>query len=57
MKKKLKKIITGVLTGVMMTLALAGCGAEKVKVLFTVFSREVGFGSRGAFVELMGIEE
>lgn len=57
MKKKLKKIITGVLTGVMMTLALAGCGAEKGNDLITVVSREDGSGTRGAFVELMGIEE
>lgn len=57
MKKKLKKIITGVLTGVMMTLALAGCGAEKGNNLITVVSREDGSGTRGAFVELMGIEE
>ncbi len=58
MKKKFKKIMTAMLAGIMMTAALTGCGGSESKNdAISVVSREDGSGTRGAFVELMGIEE
>lgn len=58
MKKKFKKIMTAMLAGIMMTASLTGCGGSESKNdAISVVSREDGSGTRGAFVELMGIEE
>ncbi|MDY3971113.1 MAG: substrate-binding domain-containing protein [Clostridia bacterium] len=71
---KTRNLIAGLLTGIMATAALAGCGetattsstssdsstsASKFNTdsEITVVSRENGSGTRGAFIELMGIEE
>ncbi|MBQ8166130.1 MAG: substrate-binding domain-containing protein [Lachnospiraceae bacterium] len=52
-----KKIMTVVLAGVLALTTLTGCGEAKVSEEITVVSREDGSGTRGAFVELMGIEQ
>ncbi len=58
MKKRFKKIMAGILAGVMMTAALTGCGGSGEKNdTISVVSREDGSGTRGAFIELFGIEE
>ncbi len=65
--------MAGILVGVMAMTALAGCGETtqspqststtssssdfKADSDITVVSRENGSGTRGAFIELMGIEE
>lgn len=56
MKKSLKKILTFMLTGVMLATSLTACG-KKNDAKITVVSREDGSGTRGAFIELLGIEE
>lgn len=56
MKKTLKKIMTAVLAGAMLTASLTGCGKSGNDAI-TVVSREDGSGTRGAFIELFGIEE
>lgn len=56
MKKSLKKILTVMLTGVMLATSLTACG-KKNDAKITVVSREDGSGTRGAFIELLGIEE
>lgn len=56
MKKKLSLL----LAGSMLALALAGCGSDDPQGIggtITVISREDGSGTRGAFVELLGIEQ
>lgn len=54
----MKKITSLFLAGVILTLLLAGCsGMEQMKNAVTVVSREDGSGTRGAFVELFGIEK
>ncbi|MBE5922612.1 MAG: phosphate ABC transporter substrate-binding protein [Lachnospiraceae bacterium] len=59
MKLNGKKILTGV-AAVTMLLTMAvgsmGCGAKNNKNI-TVLTREDGSGTRGAFIELFGIEE
>ncbi len=56
MRKTFKKIMTAVLAGTLLTASLTGCGkAENSEI--TVVSREDGSGTRGAFIELFGIEE
>lgn len=52
--KKAGKFFAVMTTAVFMAGALAGCGASNT---ITVVSREDGSGSRGAFIELFGIEE
>ena len=65
-----KKIMCMLLTGVMAAGMLAGCGGsstddtaadatttDAVTNLIDVYSREDGSGTRGAFIELFGIEE
>ncbi len=52
-----KKIMTVVLAGVLALSTLTGCGAAKGNDAITVVSREDGSGTRGAFIELMGIEQ
>lgn len=56
MKKSLKKILTVMVTGVMLAASLTACG-KKEDAKITVVSREDGSGTRGAFIELLGIEE
>ena len=54
--RKLKKAIIGVLASAMLMGAMTGCGKAASDDI-TVISREDGSGTRGAFVELFGIEE
>lgn len=60
---KTRNLIAGLLTGILAVSALAGCGGASTALSFdadseiTVVSRENGSGTRGAFIELMGIEE
>lgn len=51
----MKKIIGIVLSALLMIPALTGCGANTDSI--TVVSRENGSGTRGAFIELFGIEQ
>ena len=51
-----KRIMALGLAALMMMAALTGCG-DKANDDISVLSREEGSGTRGAFVELMGIEE
>ena len=60
----MKKIISLALTGILAASLLAGCGASSDKIEgfdtssdIVVVTREEGSGTRGAFVELTGIEE
>lgn len=55
-KKKLKKMIIAALGCTMLMTSLAGCGKEKSDAI-TVLSREESSGTRGAFIELFGIEQ
>ncbi len=59
MKKNTGKIILAAVTGLLLTAVLAGCGAGGFDPAgdITVISREEGSGTRGAFIELFGIEE
>lgn len=52
----MKKIISSVLSLTLLGLTLVGCAA-KTSENISVISREEGSGTRGAFVELLGIEE
>lgn len=69
---KTRNLIAGLLTGIMTAAALAGCSETAAPSQsesdskasgfngdseITVLSRENGSGTRGAFIELMGIEE
>ena len=49
--------MTAVLAGAMLTASLTGCGKGGANDNITVVSREDGSGTRGAFIELFGIEE
>lgn len=53
--KKFKKVLVSTLAAAMLMGSLSGCGASSDDI--TVLSREDGSGTRGAFVELFGIEE
>lgn len=68
--KKLKKVLSIIACGVLTVGCLAGCGADSgstdagndgsadtASAEISVISREEGSGTRGAFVELFGIEE
>lgn len=57
MKKNFKKLMTAVLAGTMLVASLTGCGNKGANDEITVVSREDGSGTRGAFIELFGIEE
>lgn len=57
MKKKFKKVMAVLTTGILMAAALTACGGKKADEKITVVSREDGSGTRGAFIELLGIEE
>ena len=54
--RKLKKAIIGVLASAMLMGAITGWGKAASDDI-TVISREDGSGTRGAFIELVGIEE
>ncbi|MBQ7916703.1 MAG: substrate-binding domain-containing protein [Firmicutes bacterium] len=51
----MKKMISVVLSLMLVLTVFAGCGAENRMI--SVISREDGSGTRGAFIELMGIEQ
>lgn len=57
MKRNFKKLMTAVLAGTMLAASLTGCGKNGANDEITVVSREDGSGTRGAFIELFGIEE
>ena len=59
-----KKLIAGVMLAVMSAAVFTGCGGEKKEEAapaaggkIVVISREDGSGTRGAFIELFGIEK
>lgn len=52
----MRKLVTVVLAIAMTASVLAGCGAKN-DTRITVISREEGSGTRGAFIELFGVEE
>ena len=58
-----KKVVSGLLAGMLLVGALSGCGSEKKEATgavtgkISVISREDGSGTRGAFIELFGIEK
>lgn len=51
----MKKICSAIMAVVIMGMSLAGCGNAGSTI--TVISREDGSGTRGAFIELIGVEE
>ena len=62
--RKMQKLVISSILGVVLLLGLAGCGSGSgsksgfdSKREITVVSREAGSGTRGAFIELMGVEE
>ena len=57
MKRKFRKLLTVLAVGALLTASLTGCGGNKANDTITVVSREDGSGTRGAFIELIGIEE
>jgi len=57
MRKSVKKMATMILAGALALSTLSGCGEAKGSDGITVVSREDGSGTRGAFVELMGVEQ
>lgn len=56
---KMKRILTIAMAAAIMTAALTGCGSSGFSAdsEINVISRESGSGTRGAFIELFGIEE
>ncbi len=52
----MKKLLILSLTAIMIVTLFAGCGA-KANGAITVVSREEGSGTRGAFIELTGVEQ
>lgn len=55
--KRSNRIIICLVLGIIMVIGLSGCGGADADNQITVVSREDGSGTRGAFVELMGILE
>ena len=55
MKKNIRQTLCSLLSIFMVAALFAGCGKTDDKI--TVVSREDGSGTRGAFIELFGIEE
>ena len=55
----MKKILSLGLAALLMVGALAGCGnnGSSINDTISVLTREEGSGTRGAFIELLGIEE
>ncbi len=61
-RKRIKKLLISSILGVVLLLGLTGCGSGSKEGFdttreITVVSREAGSGTRGAFIELMGVEE
>ncbi len=56
MKKNLRNILVGIAGLALISTSLIGCGSNSSDEI-TVISRESGSGTRGAFVELFGIEK
>jgi len=61
-RRKMQKAVISCILGVVLMLGLAGCGSGSPSSFdstreITVVSREAGSGTRGAFIELMGVEE
>lgn len=52
----MKKLLIFLLIAIMIGALFAGCGA-KANESITVVSREEGSGTRGAFIELIGVEQ
>lgn len=57
MKKKMMKCISVACAILMAMCVMTGCGAGKNNRIITVLTREDGSGTRGAFIELFGIEQ
>lgn len=63
--KRWKRDLVGMLVGLMMLLTVSGCGAQQDNIssgvgteeAIGVLTREEGSGTRGAFIELFGIEQ
>ena len=53
----MKKVLSLILAAGMLITALAGCGASTGNDSISVLTREEGSGTRGAFIELFGIEQ
>ncbi|MFR1518595.1 MAG: substrate-binding domain-containing protein [Clostridia bacterium] len=53
----MKKTISAFIAGLLCVCAFAGCNANKNDDTITVITRESGSGTRGAFIEIFGIEE
>ena len=56
MKKILLAILSIAMVGVL-GVAAVGCGGDKMTDTITVITRESGSGTRGAFIELTGVEQ
>lgn len=54
---KMKKALSMILAAGMFITALAGCGGNASNDSISVLTREEGSGTRGAFIELFGIEQ
>ena len=54
MKKTIRQTLCALLSLLMVAVLFAGCGKTDDKI--TVVSREDGSGTRGAFIELFGID-
>lgn len=53
----MKKLLSLILAAGMLTAALTGCGGKAANDSISVLTREEGSGTRGAFIELFGIEQ
>lgn len=53
---KIRRILTGILAGMLVSASIVGCAGSGSDTI-SVISRENGSGTRGAFIELFGIEE
>lgn len=53
----MKKTLVTIMMTVMTAMTVMGCGSKEDGGAITVLSREDGSGTRGAFVELLGIEQ
>ena len=57
----MKKTLLAITTGLLSLALLAGCSAQKAGFddgkAINVVSREDGSGTRGAFIELFGVEQ
>lgn len=53
----MKKLLSLILAAGMLTAALTGCGGNTANDSISVLTREEGSGTRGAFIELFGIEQ